>query len=69
MWKDLWEDLKKADADWQMIYYGKAVHSFTNPQTGDDPAKSSTYDKKADKHSWAAMKQFLSEVFEDAAHH
>lgn len=63
------EDLKKADADWQMIYYGKAVHSFSNPEAGDDPTKSSAYDKKADNRSWAAMKQFLSEVFGDAAHH
>jgi dienelactone hydrolase len=57
--------LSKASADWQMNIYSKAVHSFTNPEAGNDPSKGSAYNKEADVRSWEAMKLFLKEIFYD----
>jgi len=42
-----------------MIIYGGAVHSFTNPDAGNDKAKGAAYDEKADRRSWQAMRDFL----------
>lgn len=57
------EEMRKAHVDWQMIVYGGAVHSFTNPNAGHDPSVGAAYNEKADKRSWQAMKTFLQEVF------
>jgi dienelactone hydrolase len=57
------DELRKAKADWQMIYYADAVHSFTKPSAGNDPSKGQAYNEKADKRSWQAMKQFFAEIF------
>jgi dienelactone hydrolase len=57
------EEMRKARVDWQMIAYGGAVHSFTNPGAGDDPARGAAYNEKADKRSWEAMKSFFKEIF------
>lgn len=57
------EGVRKAKADWQMMYYGGAVHSFTNP--GADKAGNAAvkYDARADKRSRLHMKTFFDEVF------
>jgi dienelactone hydrolase len=57
------DEMRQAKADWQMIIYGGAVHSLTNPASGDDLTKGVAYNEKADRRSWAAMKQFFAEVF------
>ncbi len=57
------EEMRKAKADWQLISYGGAVHSFTVAEAGSDPSKGMAYDKNADKRSWNAMKTFFQEVF------
>lgn len=57
------EEMRKAKADWQLIQYGGAVHSFTVPEAGNDPSKGMAYNKEADKRSWAAMKAFFEELF------
>ena len=49
--------------DWQLVKYGNAVHSFTNPAAGNDNSKGAAYNEKADRRSWQAMKDFFSEVF------
>ena len=56
------DELRKANVDWQMIYYSDAVHSFTQPGAGTDKSKGNTYNEKAAKRSWEAMKQFFGEV-------
>lgn len=56
-------EMENANADWQLIAYGSAVHAFTNPDAGDDPAKGAAYNEKADKRSWEAMENFFSEIF------
>lgn len=56
------ESLDKAHADWQMIYYGNAVHSFTNPAAGTDKNKGSAYDTLAAQRSWKHMQMFFKEI-------
>lgn len=57
------EEMKNAKVDYQLIVYGGAVHSFTNPDAGNDPSKGAAYNPSADKRSWEAMKQFFGEIF------
>ena len=56
-------EMRDAGVDWQVVLYGGAVHSFTNPTAGSDPSKGNAYDAKADARSWEAMRSFLNEVF------
>jgi dienelactone hydrolase len=57
------EGMRRAGADWQMIYYGGAVHSFANPGAGSDKSKGAAYDPKAAARSWQHMQMFLKEIF------
>ena len=57
------DEMRKAGVDWQMVIYGGAVHSFTNPEAGNDPSRGAAYNEKADKRSWEAMKTFFGEIF------
>lgn len=54
--------LRQAGADWQMIFYGNAVHSFTNPAAGGDKSKGAAYNPLAEKRSWEHLKLFLREI-------
>ena len=56
-------EMRNSKVDWQLIQYGGAVHSFTQPMAGNDNSKGAAYNEKADKRSWEAMKQFLAEIF------
>ncbi|MGC3960914.1 MAG: dienelactone hydrolase family protein [Verrucomicrobiota bacterium] len=56
-------EMRDNKVDWQLISYGGAVHSFTQPMAGDDNSKGAAYNKAADLRSWEAMKQFLGELF------
>ena len=56
-------EMRDAKVDWQLIKYGGAVHSFTQPMAGNDNSKGAAYNEKADQRSWEAMKQFLAEIF------
>lgn len=51
--------------DWQMIYYGGAVHSFTNRDSGKAGIKGVAYNKPADRRSWQHMRSFFSELFSE----
>jgi dienelactone hydrolase len=57
------DEMRKGGVDWQLIKYGGAVHSFTQPMAGNDNSKGAAYNEKADKRSWEAMKQFFAEIF------
>jgi dienelactone hydrolase len=61
---DFQEEMRRADVDWQMVYYGDAVHSFTNPSAGNDKSRGNAYNAEADRRSWEAMRTFLGEVFQ-----
>ncbi len=54
------QEMRDAKADWQMIYYADAVHSFTNKAAGNDKSKGAAYHAVADKRSWAHFELFLS---------
>jgi len=56
-------EMRDNKVDWQLIAYGGAVHSFTQPMAGNDNSKGAAYNERADKRSWDAMKQFLGELF------
>lgn len=56
------KEMGDAGVDWQLIAYGGAVHSFTNPQAN-DRARGVAFDPAADRRSWQAMKSFFAEVF------
>jgi len=57
------EEMRNGGVDWHMVSYGGAVHSFTNPDAGNDPSKGNAYNEKADLRSWLAMKSFFAEIF------
>ena len=55
-------EMRDAKVDWQLIKYGGAVHSFTQPDPGfSNPG--ARYNEKADKRSWEDMKVFFAEIF------
>lgn len=56
-------EMRRAEVDWQLIIYGNAVHSFTNPESGNDPSTGIAYHEESDKRSWEAMKLFFQEIF------
>jgi dienelactone hydrolase len=53
------EEMNTAQADWHMVSYADAVHSFTEKEAGDDPSKGVAYNEKADERSWAYTLNFL----------
>lgn len=57
------DEMRKSEADWQMMFYGDAVHSFTRSDAGDDKSKGVAYNEKADKRSWVELKDFLQDIF------
>lgn len=56
-------EMRQANVDWQLISYGGAVHSFSNPESGNNAAKGVAYNEVVDKRSWQAMRQFFAEIF------
>jgi dienelactone hydrolase len=55
-------EMRKANADWQMVYYANSVHAFTHKDAGSDNSKGTAYNEKADKRSCIAFMDFLKEV-------
>jgi dienelactone hydrolase len=55
-------EMRDNKVDWQIVFYGGAVHAFTQPNPGfvNPGAK---YNEKADKRSWQAMQDFFAEIF------
>ena len=57
------QEMRQAKVDWQLVAYGGAVHSFTDPGAGNDNSKGAAYNENADRRSWQAMKDFFAEAF------
>jgi dienelactone hydrolase len=55
--------MRAAGVNWQVNQYGGAVHSYTNPDSGNDNSKGAAYNAQADHRSWEAMKAFFAEIF------
>jgi dienelactone hydrolase len=58
------QTLSAADVDWQMIFYGGAVHSFTNPEADKVGNPNLAYNEKATTRSWQAMLDFFAETLQ-----
>jgi dienelactone hydrolase len=56
------EEMKHAEADYQLIVYGTAMHGFTHETaTGQQPGV--RYDAQADARSSVAIQEFFNELF------
>lgn len=59
-------EMKAAGADFRVISYPGAVHSFTNPDADVNGKKFNlplAYDAEADKQSWEEMQRFFGNLF------
>jgi dienelactone hydrolase len=56
-------ELRRDKVDWQVVFYGNAVHSFTNPEADERHVPALKYDKKADERSWVLMRHLFDEAF------
>ncbi len=57
-------EMQAGGADWQLVMYGNAVHSFTNPEA-DGSLEGAQYDATAAARSWRALGVFLRELYGD----
>lgn len=55
--------LNRTKADWEMIIYSGARHSFATPDAGSHGMENLAYNETADKRSWIAMMTLFDEVF------
>lgn len=55
-------EMTAAGADWQVHAYGNTMHAFTNP-VANNPDFGTVYNPVAERRSWVAMQNFLTEVF------
>jgi len=55
-------EMKGGKVDFQIELYGGVRHGFTEPANGNDLTKSTAYDERADKASWAAMRTLFKET-------
>jgi dienelactone hydrolase len=55
--------LDQAGADWTMVYYAGARHSFTDPDADKHNVDGMKYQKAADQRSWKEMQEFYQEIF------
>ncbi len=57
------DEMEHAKVDYHIDLYGGAVHSFTQPDAGNDPSKGAAYNAQADARSFEAMIAFFNEIF------
>lgn len=55
------KEMRATDADWQLVSYGGAVHSFTDPDA--NMPGQAMYDAKIARRAFATMHDFLGEAF------
>ncbi|MES0873836.1 dienelactone hydrolase family protein [Sinimarinibacterium thermocellulolyticum] len=55
------KEMRAADVDWQLVSYGGAVHSFTDPDA--NMPGQAMYDAKIARRAFATMHDFLAEAF------
>jgi dienelactone hydrolase len=54
--------MRQGGIDWQMVYFGDAVHAYMNPAAGSDKTKGVAYNARAAKRSWRYMQDFFKEI-------
>jgi dienelactone hydrolase len=57
--------LEGAKVDYEFIYYGGTVHSFTVPGAEQKGVKGIAYNEAADRRSWREMLRLFGEVFDE----
>jgi dienelactone hydrolase len=57
------EGMRQAKADWQMILFGGAVHSFTNPEATGLNIPGVAYDARTANRAFQYMELFFKEIF------
>jgi dienelactone hydrolase len=55
------DEMRTGGVDWQMILYGGAGHSFTNPRASEAGRQGIGYHAQADARSWRAMLDLFEE--------
>lgn len=56
------EEMNRAEADWQLVMYGRALHGFTHRHAVPGATPGVGYDRLADDRSFAAARAFLAEA-------
>jgi dienelactone hydrolase len=56
------EEMDRAEADWQLVMYGRAQHGFTHRHAVPGATPGVGYDRLADERSFAAARAFLAEA-------
>jgi dienelactone hydrolase len=56
-------ELKRDKVDWQVIYYGNAQHSFSNPEAEQRKLPGLQYNAVVEARAWAAMRSLFDEAF------
>lgn len=54
-------EMRAANADWQLVRFGGAVHSFTDPEA--NMPGQAMYDARIARRAFAMMRDFLAEAF------
>ena len=55
-------EMNRAEADWQLVMYGRALHGFTHKHAAPGATPGVAYDRLADERSFAAARAFLAEA-------
>jgi dienelactone hydrolase len=55
--------MRQAGADWQMVWFGGAVHGYTNPAAGDNRASGVAYNPRAARRSWRCLQEFFRDIW------
>jgi dienelactone hydrolase len=58
-----WKAMREARARYEILVLSGAVHAFTDPEAGSDPARGVAYHEEAARMSWHAMDGLFREVF------
>ena len=57
------DEMNAAKVPFRLVAYPEAVHAFTNPEAGNDPAKGTAYNANATEASYAEMEELFAKVF------
>lgn len=57
------EEMRREKVDWQFIFHGNTVHSFTEPAADSRNMPAFKYNERAQERSWAAMSHLFEETF------
>jgi dienelactone hydrolase len=60
--------MKEAGVDYQFDSYSDSVHAFTNPDADSFGVAGVAYNARADRRSWAALKEILAESLGSSPH-